>query len=99
MSDCPHIFIGKADGVHCTRCGLHMSAREYGEYCAAKEGAEKGDKDCAQFVSNVDAGEYTTEATMPRTTTDTILKEKASAEASQAKPERTRKKKEVTANG
>ena len=99
MSDCHHVFIGRADGVHCTRCGLRMSAREYGEYCAAKKEAAKGDEDCAQFVKAVDAGEYSTEATMPHTTTDTILKEKASvAEAPQEKPKRTRKKKEATVN-
>ena len=29
MEECNHIFIGKADGVHCTRCGAHFSADEY----------------------------------------------------------------------
>ncbi len=24
MAECNHVFIGKSDGVHCTRCGLHM---------------------------------------------------------------------------
>ena len=28
---CPHVFIGRADGVHCTRCGLHLTARQYHE--------------------------------------------------------------------
>ena len=28
---CPHIFIGRTDGVHCTRCGLHMTAKQYHE--------------------------------------------------------------------
>ena len=23
MAECNHVFIGKSDGVHCTRCGLH----------------------------------------------------------------------------
>ncbi len=29
MSNCKHVFVGKADGVHCAKCGLHMSAAEY----------------------------------------------------------------------
>ena len=28
---CPHVFIGRADGVHCTRCGLHLTPRQYHE--------------------------------------------------------------------
>lgn len=28
---CPHIFVGKADGVHCTLCGLHLTAQQYHE--------------------------------------------------------------------
>ena len=28
---CPHVFIGRADGVHCTRCGLHLTAQQYHE--------------------------------------------------------------------
>lgn len=31
MTDCHHIFIGRADGVHCTRCGLHLTAQQYHE--------------------------------------------------------------------
>lgn len=31
QKSCPHIFIGKADGVHCTRCGLHLTAQQYHE--------------------------------------------------------------------
>ena len=29
MADCKHVFIGRADGVHCTRCGLKLSPAEY----------------------------------------------------------------------
>ena len=29
MAECNHVFIGRSDGVHCTKCGLHMSAAEY----------------------------------------------------------------------
>ena len=28
---CVHIFLGKEDGVHCTRCGLHLTATQYHE--------------------------------------------------------------------
>lgn len=31
QKSCPHVFIGKADGVHCTRCGLHLTAQQYHE--------------------------------------------------------------------
>ena len=31
MADCKHIFVGRADGVHCTRCGLHLTAQQYRE--------------------------------------------------------------------
>lgn len=31
MTDCYHVFIGRADGVHCTRCGLHLTAQQYHE--------------------------------------------------------------------
>lgn len=31
MTDCHHIFVGRADGVHCTRCGLHLTAQQYHE--------------------------------------------------------------------
>lgn len=31
MADCKHIFVGRADGVHCTRCGLHLTAQQYHE--------------------------------------------------------------------
>lgn len=25
QKSCHHVFIGRADGVHCTRCGLHLA--------------------------------------------------------------------------
>lgn len=31
QKSCPHVFIGKSDGVHCTRCGLHLTAQQYHE--------------------------------------------------------------------
>lgn len=31
MTDCHHVFIGRADGVHCTRCGLHLTPQQYHE--------------------------------------------------------------------
>ena len=31
MTDCNHVFIGKSDGVHCTRCGLKLSPAEYAD--------------------------------------------------------------------
>ena len=35
------MFIGKADGVHCTVCGLHMNASTYIEYLKSGEIKEK----------------------------------------------------------
>lgn len=32
MAECNHIFIGRDDGVHCTKCGLRLSVKEYAEY-------------------------------------------------------------------
>lgn len=29
MAECNHVFVGKADGVHCIKCNLHLSAAEY----------------------------------------------------------------------
>ena len=29
--ECKHIFEGRADGVHCKRCGLHLTAQQYRE--------------------------------------------------------------------
>ena len=28
---CEHVFIGRADGVHCKKCGLHLTAEGYKE--------------------------------------------------------------------
>ena len=32
MAECKHEFIGKADGVHCKKCGIILSALEYARY-------------------------------------------------------------------
>lgn len=31
MGECKHMFIGKSDGVHCRKCGLHLTAQQYHE--------------------------------------------------------------------
>ena len=76
---CPHVFIGKADGVHCTRCGLHLTARQYHELLHPPEGQQ-----------NAADTEPDKEPTGDEKTAE------SAAEAPQAKPKRTRKKKEVT---
>lgn len=81
MSDCHHVFIGRADGVHCTRCGLHLSPQQYHELLHPPEGQQGAadaapDKEPAGDKKPVESAE----------------------EASQAKPKRTRKKKEATAS-
>lgn len=35
--DCKHIFEGRADGVHCKLCGLHMTPDEYSAYLRGPE--------------------------------------------------------------
>lgn len=35
--DCKHIFEGRADGVHCKLCGLHMTPDEYSTYLRGPE--------------------------------------------------------------
>lgn len=37
---CPHVFIGRANGVHCSRCGLHLTARQYHELLHPPESAQ-----------------------------------------------------------
>lgn len=40
QKSCPHVFIGKADGVRCTRCGLHLTAQQYHELLHPPEGEQ-----------------------------------------------------------
>lgn len=40
MPECKHIFIGKSDGVHCIKCGLHLSAAEYAQQIKQKENGQ-----------------------------------------------------------
>lgn len=44
MSTCNHIFEGRADGVHCTRCGLHLTAHQYHELLHPPEHPTDADK-------------------------------------------------------
>lgn len=37
MAECNHSFVGRVDGVHCIKCGLHMSASEYVKYLYPEE--------------------------------------------------------------
>lgn len=93
---CPHVFIGRADGVHCTRCGLHLTARQYHELLHPPES-----RDEQLDAGKIGLGEMTAESV---SVNDLKTGQKAEpvesvAEAPQEKPKRTRKKKEVTANG
>ena len=78
---CPHVFIGRADGVHCTRCGLHLTARQYHELLHPPEGQQD-----------------TTDAAPDKEPARDENPAESAAEAPQAKPKRTRKKKEATAS-
>lgn len=37
VAECNHVFIGRSDGVHCTKCSLHMSTLEYARYLTPEE--------------------------------------------------------------
>lgn len=41
MRECKHRFIGKFDGVHCQKCGLHLTARQYHELLHPPKGTER----------------------------------------------------------
>ena len=41
MAECNHIFIGRSDGVHCLKCGSHMSAAEYVNFLNPEKPEEK----------------------------------------------------------
>lgn len=75
---CPHIFVGRADGVHCTRCGLHLTAQQYHELLHPPESPQDA-------PNNEGDKELTEPEKAAQTTT----------EPPQAKPKRTRKKKET----
>lgn len=32
MAECNHVFIGRSDGVYCTKCGLYMTAADYAAF-------------------------------------------------------------------
>lgn len=81
MTDCKHIFIGRADGVHCTMCGLHLTARQYHDLLHPP----KGEQSAADAAPNKEPAEGEKPA-------------ESAEEAPQAKPKRTRKKKEATAS-
>lgn len=81
MADCKHIFVGRADGVHCTRCGMHLTAQQYHELLHPPEGQ--------QDAANASPDKEPAGDTKPA---------ESAAEATQKKPKRSRKKKEVPVN-
>lgn len=78
---CPHVFIGRADGVHCTRCGLHLTPQQYHELLHPPEAPQ-----------DAPSNEGNKEPAEPKKAAQTAT------ETPQAKPKRTRKKKEATSN-
>lgn len=42
--ECKHIFEGRADGVHCRLCGLHMTPEEYAAYLSGSKQVQKEKK-------------------------------------------------------
>lgn len=41
---CNHIFVGRADGVHCTICGLHLTAQQYHDFLNPPENQQEEEK-------------------------------------------------------
>ena len=41
MVECNHEFIGRSDGVHCTKCGLLMDTSDYVKYLSVTKPEEK----------------------------------------------------------
>lgn len=41
MAECTHVFVGKAEGVFCAKCGLCMSASDYVKYLNSDKQEEK----------------------------------------------------------
>ena len=37
MAECNHVFVGRADGVHCTKCGMHLTAADYAKQLNPEE--------------------------------------------------------------
>lgn len=115
---CPHVFIGRADGVHCTRCDLHLTARQYHELLHPPEQATvlpEGASLLADEIygssanpgvivavnAQIVAPEAAQDAPSDEGDKEPAEPEKAAQTATeppQAKPKRTRKKKEVTNN-
>lgn len=44
QKNCNHVFVGKADGVHCKLCGLHLTPEQYHELLHPPKQAQDGDK-------------------------------------------------------
>ena len=61
MANCKHAYIGKEDGVHCTRCGLHLTTQQYRELLHPPESAQNGadtaaSKEPAKVEKNAQTG-------------------------------------------
>ena len=54
MPECNHVFIGRADGVHCTKCGLHMNASDYIKYLTPKEPKEAPKRQNRKKVNTIE---------------------------------------------
>ena len=50
MAECNHVFIGRSDGVNCTKCGLHMSASDYVKFLNPEKPEEKSKKQTRKKV-------------------------------------------------
>lgn len=55
--ECIHEFIGKSDGAHCVKCGLHMTAKEYMDYMRPKMMGENKSKSKRQTRKKVETNE------------------------------------------
>lgn len=95
---CPHVFIGRTDGVHCTRCGLHLTAKQYHELLHPPEKAEP-DNSAKPMAENdtqtqpSEGAQGTFDDADNKEPAEGEKAEQAATEPPQEKPKRTHKKK------
>lgn len=52
MAECNHVFIGRSDGVYCTKCGLYMNAEDYAAFLHPDKTAAKPKRQTRKKVKN-----------------------------------------------
>ena len=82
MPACDHIFIGKFDGVHCARCGLHLTAQQYHELLHPPESPQGAPSDTGnkEHAEPQKTAQTTTEPTQAKSKRTRKKKEETTSE-------------------